>query len=67
MPKSDRRERKRFRARYAPTKTNPGLPMVMRALAARNRRNSRPAGPFRIPAEDRDRWADGTPGIEWDD
>jgi len=33
MPKTDARDRKRRKVRYGPTKTNPGLQAVMRALA----------------------------------
>ena len=37
MPKTTRREQKRFKARFAPTTTNPGLRIVARNLAAKNR------------------------------
>ena len=42
-PHAAARDRKRRKARYGPTTTNPGLRIVMRDLATRAREASRPS------------------------
>jgi len=42
MPKSSAREQRRHKRRFAPTLTNPGMRIIMRNLAVKDRSGTKP-------------------------